>query len=119
MPKLIAFFLIAFAASACAAPPIAMPRPAFAGDPARGLAYAQDNCAACHAVAAHENWSPDYMAPAFVTIANTPGMSPVALNAWLHTSHPNMPNLIVDPNRIDDLSAYLATLRGDTIHPGT
>ena len=118
MSRIIALLIFAFVASACATPPIAAPGPTLSGDAARGLAYAQENCAACHAVAANENWSSDYGAPAFVTIANTPGMSPVALNAWLHTSHPNMPNLIVEPDRIDDVSAYLATLRSNAAHAG-
>jgi hypothetical protein len=38
-------------------------------------------------------------------------MTRIALNVWLHTSHPSMPQLIIDPERIDDLAAYLATLR--------
>jgi len=35
----------------------------------------------------------------------------MALNVWLHTSHPTMPNFIIDPDRIDDLIAYIATLK--------
>jgi hypothetical protein len=42
-----------------------------------------------------------------------PGMTSIALNVWLHTSHPTMPNLLVEPDRIDDLSAYLETLKSD------
>ena len=76
-----------------------------------GLAYAQTACVTCHAVLAGEVASPNPDAPAFESIANMPGMTRRALNAWLHSPHQNMPNVAVDPNHIDDLSAYLATLK--------
>jgi mono/diheme cytochrome c family protein len=81
------------------------------GSVARGLAYAQETCAPCHAVGGSQRLSPNPKAHSFDAIANTPGMTATALNAWLHTSHPTMPNFILDPNRIDDLSAYIATLK--------
>ncbi len=100
-------------ATACAPPSATSSRPddSPVGNPALGLAYAQQNCAACHAVNPDEARSPEDAPPAFVTIANTPGMTHIALNVWLNMSHPNMPNLVVDPDRIEDLSAYLTTLR--------
>ena len=80
------------------------------GSPSRGLAYAEDVCAGCHGVAAGQSASPNPAAPTFEAIANTPGMTGVALSAWLHSPHPSMPSLIVDSEHIDDLSAYLAML---------
>jgi mono/diheme cytochrome c family protein len=82
-----------------------------AGNPARGRDYAEAVCAACHAVAPGQIVSPDPAAPAFQSVANWPGMTALALQAWLRTSHPTMPDLIVAPDRIDDLSAYLSTLK--------
>lgn len=82
-----------------------------AGNAAEGLAYAEQVCARCHAVAPGATASPVAEAPAFQTVANTPGMTGVALNVWLHTPHRNMPDIIVDPQRVDDLAAYLASLR--------
>jgi mono/diheme cytochrome c family protein len=76
-----------------------------------GLVYAEGACADCHAVEAGQTQSPNPKAPTFETIANTPGVTRMGLSALLHTSHRTMPNLIVDPNRIDDLSAYLDTLK--------
>jgi mono/diheme cytochrome c family protein len=76
-----------------------------------GRAYAEENCASCHAVTAGQTRSPNPAAPTFETAANTPGMTSMAFNVWLQTPHPSMPNLIVGPDHIDDLSAYLATLR--------
>jgi mono/diheme cytochrome c family protein len=107
--------LIMLAATACVAPPPQAPASSIGaaetGNPALGLRYAQQSCASCHAVAAGQSLSPNPSAPAFDTVANTPGMTGIALNVWLHTPHPSMPNLIVDSDRIDDLSAYLATLK--------
>jgi len=85
-------------------PSAAVARPA-------GLVYAERACADCHAVAAGQTQSPHPDAPTFETIANTPGVTRIGLSALLHTSHRTMPNLVVDPYRIDDLSAYLDTLK--------
>lgn len=79
--------------------------------PLPGRVYADSACAGCHAVAAGQASSPNPRAPTFEAIANTPGMTLMALNAALHTSHATMPNLIVDPDHIQDLSAYLYTLK--------
>jgi mono/diheme cytochrome c family protein len=78
-----------------------------------GRAYAERACASCHAVAPRQSVSPDPKAPAFETIANTPGMTTMALNVWLHTPHRTMPGLIVNPDRIEDLSAYLQSLQAN------
>ncbi|MEQ1607481.1 MAG: hypothetical protein ABL956_00675 [Hyphomonadaceae bacterium] len=60
---------------------------------------------------AGQSQSPNPKAPTFETIANTPGMTLMALNAALHTSHKTMPNLIIEPSRIEELSTYLHTLK--------
>jgi mono/diheme cytochrome c family protein len=81
------------------------------GNAANGQSYAKKACAECHAVAPGQERSPVRAATPFEKVANTPGMTPMALNVWLHTSHPTMPNFIIDPDRIDDLVAYMATLK--------
>ena len=77
----------------------------------RGLAYANKACGDCHAVAQGQRGSPDLKAPTFESVANIPGMTGTALNVWLHSPHPTMPQLIINPDRIDDLAAYMATLK--------
>jgi len=62
-------------------------------------------------VAAGQTRSPNPKAPTFETIANVPGMTLLALNVALHSAHATMPLLKVDPDRIEDLSAYLSTLK--------
>lgn len=84
---------------------------AFTASASRGQAYAERVCAACHAVGAGQQISPNTNAPPFQAIANTPGMTATALNAWLHSPHASMPNLVVEPNDRADIYAYLETLR--------
>ena len=81
------------------------------GDVHRGLAYAQKFCAECHDVLRSDAASPSRLAPPFEKIANTPGMSVTALTVWSRTSHPTMPNFVIEPNNMDDLIAYILTLK--------
>jgi mono/diheme cytochrome c family protein len=77
----------------------------------QGAVYATENCSRCHAVERGETRSPNPLAPTFVVIGSTPGMTLMALNAALHTPHVAMPNLKVDPNAIEPLSAYISSLK--------
>ena len=99
-------------AAACTTP---APHGAFAdenGDPVRGRAYAQDHCAACHAVnGGGADQSPTLGAPTFREVANTPGFTRMAFGAWLRSTHQQMPDFIVETDHIDDVYVYLETLR--------
>ena len=77
----------------------------------RGLEYATKACSDCHAVAPGQRTSPQPKAPSFQSVADTPGMTDMAINVWLHTSHPTMPNLILNADQTADLAAYIRTLR--------
>lgn len=104
-------------ATACACtPPNAVVVSAPVADPAvtRGLAFAQEVCAACHAVTPGAA-SPNPAAPRFEAVARMPGMNTMALNIWLHSAHPSMPNIDVTPAQARDLSAYLETLKDDGV----
>jgi len=81
------------------------------GDPARGLDYARVNCAECHAVEPTETLGPFEEVPTFREIANTPGISELALISFFQTPHPTMPDIIVPSPDIRDLIAYFATLK--------
>ena len=81
------------------------------GNAGKGLAFAQSVCSSCHNVLRTEDLSPNNEAPTFKEIANTPGMSITALTVWSRTSHPTMPNLVISPNDMDDLIAYILSLR--------
>lgn len=86
-------------------------QPQAVGDSARGYSHAAQICARCHAIERGEARSPEAGVPSFQAIADTPGMTSIALNAWLHTPHPSMPNFILDPDAVADVSAYILSLR--------
>jgi cytochrome c553 len=62
-------------------------------DPQPGFEYAQTYCATCHGIS--EEKSPLPQAPRFRHVADTTGMTATALQVWMQTSHPTMPNIIV------------------------
>src|SRR5690348_13558481 len=81
------------------------------GSAARGFALAQQVCAECHAVQKQQDKSPNEDAPAFKVIASVPGMTATALSAALHTSHETMPNLVLTPDELSDVVAYVLSLK--------
>lgn len=78
----------------------------------RGLAFAQDHCAACHGVTLNAS-SPNPESPPFADVANRPGVTQSSLHRFLRDSHnfPEAMQFTVDRARIHDLSAYIITLR--------
>ena len=84
------------------------------GDVQQGRQFALDVCASCHAVRAGATQSPLATAPSFEEIAHMPGMTTAALAFWLMAqSHPTMPNLILSPQQVRNVSAYVLSLRGN------
>jgi mono/diheme cytochrome c family protein len=81
------------------------------GDARNGLAVARHTCAACHAVEPGRLPSPQPNAPDFRAIAAVPGMSAAALRSSLHSSHRSMPNLILAPDELSDVVAYILSLK--------
>lgn len=81
------------------------------GDPQAGHAYAVQVCAECHAVEPNEHGSPVIEATSFEKVANTPGMTGTALTVWMNTSHPNMPNLVLPQADLDNVIAYILSLK--------
>jgi mono/diheme cytochrome c family protein len=68
-------------------------------------------CGDCHAVEASADQSPKSKAPTFAKIADTPGMTGMALSAWLHSSHRTMPLVRLDTRTREDISAYILSLK--------
>jgi mono/diheme cytochrome c family protein len=80
--------------------------------PAAGLAIARQLCSECHDVErSPQPRSPNTAAPPFVTIANVPGMTGMALSAALQTPHRTMPNVVLDANQLSGIVAYVLSLR--------
>jgi mono/diheme cytochrome c family protein len=86
------------------------------GDPQAGYAFAQQNCAECHAVKRGQTESPNQDAPSFESVAKTKGMTGRALVVWLQTSHPTMPNFLISKKDRDDVVAYILTLKPEPTH---
>jgi mono/diheme cytochrome c family protein len=82
-----------------------------AGDADRGLSYARDHCSECHAVERGETLSPNELAPTFAEVANTTGMSRLALVSFFQTPHEEMPNFIVPADDVRDLVTYILSLK--------
>lgn len=84
------------------------------GDAKSGSDYAQAVCAECHAVKKGQRVSPHERAPAFEVVANSRGMSAMALRVWFQSPHPSMPNLVLREKLADDLVAYIMSLKQDS-----
>jgi mono/diheme cytochrome c family protein len=90
---------------------LACPVHAQEGNVGRGAQIAQTICVACHVVARGQSAAPNSQAPPFPAIANTPGMTTIALTAALMTSHRLMPNIILEPEERRDVIAYILSLK--------
>lgn len=82
-------------------------------DVAAGKVYAEEVCAACHAVQAGDLESPLFEATPFQEVADTPGMTELALSVWLQTSHPTMPNIVLEQDDMRNVIAYIRSLKGE------
>lgn len=77
-----------------------------------GYRFAVKHCSECHAIDPGNAQSPHPGAPSFTSVAKTSGMTGRALAAWLDTSHPTMPNLVLHTQDRDDVVAYIMSLKG-------
>ncbi len=79
---------------------------------AKGLAFAQERCAACHAVGINGS-SPNPESPSFEDIANQPGLTRTSLRRFLTDSHnyPDAMQFTVERSEIRNLADYMLTLR--------
>jgi len=83
------------------------------GDATKGHEYASEFCSECHAVGHSQPLSPLRKAPRFVDVANTRGMTAITLTAWLQTSHPTMPNIIMTDAEMRNVIQYILSLKSD------
>lgn len=81
------------------------------GNAARGRAFAAQLCSDCHQTEPGNPASTEPAAPPFTAVAKTRGMTAFALGVWLQTSHPTMPNIKLKPETMDDIVAYILSLR--------
>lgn len=79
------------------------------GNAKAGLEFATEFCSSCHAVAG--DFSPLAAATPFKEVAERPGMTGTALAVFLQTSHPTMPNIILNKQDMFDVIAYIDSLK--------
>lgn len=85
----------------------------------RGLKFARNRCSDCHAVESGQAASANPKAPAFVAVSNSAGLTKASLNRWLRTysNHPREMYFEIPEEHIDDLVAYMLTLRTNDRRP--
>ena len=77
-----------------------------------GRELAQAVCAECHVVVPRPGVSRQIGdAPDFADVAQMPSTTRTALLAFLRSSHPNMPNLILTDRKTNDVIAYILSLK--------
>ena len=81
------------------------------GDIAAGHTFAREACKPCHVVEPPNAPRMFEIGPAFRDIADAPGMTATALKVFLTSSHPKMPNLVLTPQEMADVTAYILSLR--------
>lgn len=85
----------------------------------RGQKFARNRCSDCHGVELSNNPATS-SGPTFKAIVNRPGTTPLNLKAWLNSvpAHPRQMYFEIPAEHVDDLVAYMFTLRDETEPPG-
>jgi mono/diheme cytochrome c family protein len=91
-----------------AAPALAQPEP---GDARAGQRLAATWCANCHQVAPGGPGPSTDAASPFAAIAAMPSTTSMSLRVFLQTPHANMPDYRLTREQMDDVVAYLLSLR--------
>ena len=80
------------------------------GSALRGHDLAKTWCAGCHLIEARELRAKDAV-PSFAAVAAMKSTTQLSLNAFLQTSHHNMPDWRLTRQQVDDVVAYILSLR--------
>lgn len=81
------------------------------GDPVRGEVLARAVCIDCHMVDRGFRGTDITGAPAFQDVADMSSATALSLRVFLLSPHMTMPNFALDDQQIDDLIAYIHSLR--------
>lgn len=101
----VAAFLLVLGA---AAPALAQSEP---GDRAAGQRLSATWCANCHRIGPGGPGPATDAAPPFRAIAMMPSTTSMSLRVFLQTPHGNMPDFRLSREEIDDVVAYMLSLR--------
>lgn len=80
------------------------------GNANNGHALATTWCAGCHFVEPRELHTKDAV-PSFAAVAAMKSTTELSLQAFLQTSHHNMPDWRLTRQQVDDVVAYIVSLR--------
>lgn len=80
------------------------------GDVIAGRQLVQASCGTCHEE--RGALSAPQKGPSLKSIAAMPSTTSMSLHVFLLTPHANMPNYRLSPQEIDDVVAYILSLRG-------
>ncbi len=83
------------------------------GDPAAGRVLAEELCSACHAIPGQGPILEAPSAPPFQALAADPAVTGLTLHAYLRTLHPPMPNFVLDEEQLNDVIAYILSLKDE------
>lgn len=67
-------------------------------------------CAQCHALEVNRV-SPNSKAPPFPQLAAEPSVTPYSLRVLLRSPHASMPNLMLNPEQMDEITEYIMSLK--------
>ena len=82
------------------------------GDPAAGKQLALELCSGCHVVADDQVRPAIDVVPAFAVIANKRETTDFRIRVFLQdTPHPVMPNFVFADDEVENLIAYILSLR--------
>jgi cytochrome c len=81
------------------------------GNVATGRYLAETWCSTCHVVGPISQRGTSNGTPTFTAIARMKSTTPLSLRAFLQTPHSRMPDLHLSRDEIDDLTAYILSLR--------
>ena len=80
-----------------------------AQDIVAGSQVARTQCTGCHQVGRRPQETAG-IAPSFVNIADTKGMTELSIQAFLSTMHEKMPNYVLSQKQIADVASYIMSL---------
>jgi mono/diheme cytochrome c family protein len=81
------------------------------GDPIAGHKLAQTWCDSCHVVDSGQRRGTSNGAPPFAAVAAMKSTTFMGLEAFLQTPHARMPDLHLSRDEIDDVAAYIISLK--------
>ena len=81
------------------------------GDTAEGHKLAENWCSSCHVIGPTQQQGVSNGAPTFAAVARMKSTTTLSLYAFLQTPHDRMPDLHLSRDDIDNISAYILSLR--------